>query len=88
MAQFGGFKFGSQSYASTEDAGGKPATGFKFGTSPTTDSAKPAVGGGGGVNPLVTNGLSHSYHLDESIFIYRGFRVEFLFLFHFSIDFL
>ena len=25
-------------------------------------------------NPLVTNGLSHPYHLDESIFIYRGIR--------------
>ena len=38
------------------------------------------------LNPLVTNGLSHRYHLDESIFIFRGIRsiVFFSFLFHFS----
>ena len=35
-------------------------------------------------NPLVTNGLSHPYHLDESIFKFRGVRSNFLFLFHFS----
>ena len=34
--------------------------------------------------PLVTNGLSHPYPLDESIFIFRGFRSKFSFLFHFS----
>ena len=31
------------------------------------------------VNPLVTNGLSHPYHLDESISIFRGIRDIFLF---------
>ena len=35
-------------------------------------------------NPLVTNGLSHPYQLDESIFIFRGIRSNFSFLFHFS----
>ena len=34
------------------------------------------------VNPLVTNGLSHTYHLDESIFIFRGF-MSFFFVFFF-----
>ena len=34
-------------------------------------------------NPLVANGLSHPYHLDESIFILRGIGNIF-FLFHFS----
>ena len=32
----------------------------------------------------MTNGLSHPYHLDESIFIFRGIRSKFSFLFHFS----
>ena len=36
------------------------------------------------INPLVTNGLSHSYHLDESTFIFRGIGVFFSFFFHFS----
>ena len=37
------------------------------------------------INPLVTNGLSHSYQLDESTYIFRGNRSSFfLFLFHFS----
>ena len=31
-------------------------------------------------NPLVTNGLSHLYHLDESTFIYRGTRSFFYFI--------
>ena len=35
-------------------------------------------------NPLVTNGLSHPYHLAESIFILRDTRCNFSFLFHFS----
>ena len=39
-------------------------------------------------NPHVTNGLSHSYHLDDYIFILRGIRSNFLFLFHFSLKFL
>ena len=36
------------------------------------------------INPLVTNGLSHHYHLDESVFIFRGIGSNFSFLFHFS----
>ena len=32
------------------------------------------------VNPLVTNGLSHPYHLDESIVIFRGIRSKISFL--------
>ena len=36
------------------------------------------------INPLVTNGFSHPYHLDESTFIFRGIRNIFSFLFHFS----
>ena len=39
------------------------------------------------VNLLVTNGFSHPYHLDESTFIFRGIRSNFLFLFHFSMKF-
>ena len=35
-------------------------------------------------NPLVTNGISHPYHLDESTFIFRDTRSNFSFLFHFS----
>ena len=35
-------------------------------------------------NPLVTNGLSHPYHFDESTFIFRGIGSNFSFLFHFS----
>ena len=34
-------------------------------------------------NPIVTNGLSHPYILDESTFIFRGIRG---FLFHFSME--
>ena len=36
------------------------------------------------VNPLVTNGLSHSFHLDEYILILRGIRSNFSFLFYCS----
>ena len=36
-------------------------------------------------NPLVTNGLSHPYHLDESTFTFRGIRSI---LFYFSMNFL
>ena len=36
-------------------------------------------------DPLVTNGLTHPYQLDESIFILRGVRSIFTFVFHFSI---
>ena len=35
------------------------------------------------LNPLVTNGLSHRYDLDVSIFIFRGIRSNFSFSFHF-----
>ena len=28
------------------------------------------------IKPLVTNGLSHCYHMDESIFIFRGSRID------------
>ena len=37
-------------------------------------------------NPLVTNGLSHPYHLDESTFIVRGISSDFSFLFHFLMN--
>ena len=37
------------------------------------------------LNPLVTNGCSGRYHLDESTFIFRDFRSVFSFLFHFPI---
>ena len=33
------------------------------------------------LNPLVTNGLSHPYHLDKSIFIFRDIRSNFSFIF-------
>ena len=33
----------------------------------------------GRVNPLVTNGLSHRYHLDESTFILGAWEVIFIF---------
>ena len=35
-------------------------------------------------NPLVTNRLSHPYHLNESIFTFRDIRGNFSFLFHCS----
>ena len=38
-----------------------------------------------GINPLVMNGVSHYYHLDESTSIFRGIRIKFSFLFSFSI---
>ena len=40
------------------------------------------------VNPYLTNGFSHHYHLDVSIFIFRGVRSDFYFLSHFSMKFL
>ena len=36
-------------------------------------------------NPLVTNGLSHPYNLDESTFIFRGIRSDFV-IFHIAKD--
>ena len=38
------------------------------------------------INPLVTNGFSHSYHLDEFTSIFRGIRGNFQFSFHFSMN--
>ena len=40
------------------------------------------------VNPLVTNGLSNPYHLDESTFILRDIRSNFSFAFHVSKKFM
>ena len=37
-------------------------------------------------SPNVTDGLSHPYHLDESIFIFRGIICIFSLLFHFSME--
>ena len=34
-------------------------------------------------NPLVTNGRSHPYKMDESTFILRGVRINFSFVFQF-----
>ena len=39
------------------------------------------------VIPIVTNGFSHPYHLDESTFIFRDIWSNFSFLFHFSMNF-
>ena len=39
-------------------------------------------------NPLVTNGFTQPYNLDESIFIFRDIRSNFSFLFHFLMNFL
>ena len=33
------------------------------------------------LNPYLTNGFSHHYHLDEYTFIFRGVRSDFLFSF-------
>ena len=38
------------------------------------------VRGNSAFYPLVTNGLSHPYYLDESTFIFRGIRSDFSFL--------
>ena len=40
------------------------------------------------INPLVMNGLSCLYHLDESILCLRGIRSNFSLLFHFSMKFM
>ena len=40
------------------------------------------------INPYLTNGFSHHYHLDESTFIFRGVRIDFYFLSDFSMKFL
>ena len=39
-------------------------------------------------NPLVTNGFSHAYQMDESTLILRGSGSDFSFLFHFSMKFM
>ena len=40
------------------------------------------------VNPYMTNGFSHHYHLGESTLIFRGVRSDFEFLFYFLKKFL
>ena len=40
------------------------------------------------VNPFMTNGLSHCYHLDETTVIIRSIRSDFEFLFHFPMKFI
>ena len=40
------------------------------------------------INPYLTNGFSHHYHLGESTVNFRGVRSEFDYLFHFSMKFL
>ena len=42
----------------------------------------------GKFNPLVTNGLSHPYYLNESIFVLMGIVGIFLFSLHFSMKML
>ena len=39
------------------------------------------------VNPYVTNGLSHTYQMDESTFNFKRSGSDFSFLFHFSMKF-
>ena len=39
---------------------------------------------GQSLNPLVTNGLYHPYHLDEPTLVFRGIRSSFSFLLNFS----
>ena len=36
----------------------------------------------------MTNGFSYCYHMEESTFIFRGFRCDFKILFKFSMKFL
>ena len=36
----------------------------------------------------MTDGLAHHYHLGESTYMFKGFRWDFDFLFHFSVKFL
>ena len=40
------------------------------------------------INPYLTNGFSHHYHLGESTFIVGGVMSDFYFLTHFSMKFL
>ena len=40
------------------------------------------------INPYITNGLAHHYHLGESTLNFRGIRSNFEFLFHFLMKFL
>ena len=39
------------------------------------------------INPFLTNGFSHHYHLGECTFMFRGIRSDLEFLFHFSMKF-
>ena len=41
-----------------------------------------------GLNLLVTNGLSHPYRFDMSIFVFRGIRSNVSFLIHFLMKFM
>ena len=34
-------------------------------------------------NPYLTNGFSHCYHMDDSTFIFRGIRSDFLYFIQF-----
>ena len=36
------------------------------------------------LNPYMTNGLAHRYHLGESAVVFKGIRDDFVSLFHFS----
>ena len=39
------------------------------------------------INPYLTNGFSHRYHLGEFTFVFRGLRCDFKFLSHFFDEF-
>ena len=39
-------------------------------------------------NPYLMNGFSHSYHLSQATFVFRGLKNDFYFLSHFSLKFL
>ena len=40
------------------------------------------------INPYMTSGHVHHYHLGGSTFYFRGLRSDFVFLLHFSMKFL
>ena len=42
----------------------------------------------GNVNPFMTNGITHRYHLGESTFILGDIRCDFIYIYFFSIKFL
>ena len=41
----------------------------------------------GNINPCLTNGFSHHYHLGKSTFVFRGVRSDLEYLFHFWMKF-